>query len=1145
MTVAEIHRKSSVWPPFNTRHRPPRLDSSLLGLYRRIHQRQRGSRAGAYSNVLMTINATLFGSQLTEIPVILGTYPGGLHDLCDPDVEQSTQVNEAGSSPRDRCRDAADSGDRIGASLTIWRPTDRAVRRLIGWSGPSIHTAQTFQAVREHAGERVYAPVLSLVSVSSRLSFVRSGVSWSLARSTARTLREEVYLASSSPLGAVPAPTWPRISPLVLLPRRHRLPRNRNAESVRRLSTLTSNSKRPTALSTSLLTRVRNTPRTHVSVPPSWGDINRLRFTPPPVNDDDESVKPLSPPFDFNKYYREFQERKQLAEKKMARHGEGETREPSPLPSQYATLPGKNERRAPRWDAIPRTLGEFLDEYEELCTECGASEPQMVESVFRYAPNSDIRSMWKALSMDTTIDGSWRAFRKLIVDNTPGAGDDRRHTKSELDLLVAKFSARPMRTHGEFNEYWQRFYPIATYLHKAGRLSNEDRSRRFLQGLPLNLQRRVRAQLRNEYPKHHPEDLFTVKEIYDAINFVLTGIDAIDNDLDDYPASAAVHASDDDLAPVREAPRVTFDLSKPAVPGDISQLIDMFQNVMKSVTNMIQTFNANVSTGARYPRSPATGTNTIHRPPGCIFCSDLNHYARDCQSLAEYIFKGFCHRNAEFKICLPDGSMVLSRTAPGKNIKERIDNWRRARNPQKPPIISENLVNVDVEYPIMFDDPDSYSVASTMIKEVASVDVEVSSSGGAMDDEVAEVATIAARIAGLEDTGVDDIPILEAMLNEGQQRLQAMKDRRQTRSTTRAVKSAPESAIKRGVPPGGNATKKMGPGGTNISTLAVQKTNDASATTNTASIPPPAAPEAPKSTFAPVLNPASFPATQTNSNTPQYRFVTPIESERTTIEIAKRALEAQVTLTTGELLAIGPDVRKFVKDKITTRRFPTSTLLNESYTSTTDILAVHRLSPAECFNLDVLPMVPGTDVVVAKPVGCLRTDSEVSIDGHIKFDATIDDGSYTIAMSCDVWEENVHGTVGGIGEKAGTILSDSRRKARGLFIPRIAQFGAQPPTFLAFFLFLIFCSRSAVALTYGQHERSPGGVGMLPILETESAHHSLFGARRIAPGERFASEPAPCPPRDCDDKGWSGPSIHTAQTFQAVREHAGERDLVP
>ncbi|KAF6751957.1 hypothetical protein DFP72DRAFT_1047361, partial [Ephemerocybe angulata] len=30
-----------------------------------------------------------------------------------------------------RCRDAADSGDRIGASLTIWRPTDLSVRRLI------------------------------------------------------------------------------------------------------------------------------------------------------------------------------------------------------------------------------------------------------------------------------------------------------------------------------------------------------------------------------------------------------------------------------------------------------------------------------------------------------------------------------------------------------------------------------------------------------------------------------------------------------------------------------------------------------------------------------------------------------------------------------------------------------------------------------------------------------------------------------------------------------------------------------------------------------------------------------------------------------------------------------------------------------
>ncbi|KAF6755125.1 hypothetical protein DFP72DRAFT_1169779 [Ephemerocybe angulata] len=940
----------------------------------------------------------------------------------------------------------------------------------------------------------------------------RRGVSWSLARSTARTLREEVYLASSSPLGAVPGafgtPGFSLALPFVAPPS----PVDSSSVSTSSLDSDSPNvaktraagpatppppspqkpRRRIRSASTDSLRvqfqtpvgnrdvppHIKQTPRTPRLRPAIWGDINRLRFTPPPVNDDD-SLKPPSPPFDFDKHYQEYLKRKEN-HREPSPH-----RDVSPMPSSYASLPGKNERRAPRWDTVPRTLGEFLDEYEELCAECGAGEAQMIDSVARYAPNSDVRSMWKTLSTDPSIDGSWTVFRKLLIYNTPGADDDRRHTKSELDALVNKFRVKPMRTRPEFHEYWQRFLPISTYLRNAGRLSTEEQSRRLMQGLPTSLQARVRAQLRNQYPTHHPEDPFSVKAIYDAINFVLTGLDSFDDDLDDFSVSAAARATDNDLAPAHTAPRVTFDLSKPTVPNDVAALTDTFQTVIKSVMNMIETFNANVSNGPRYSRSPATGANAIptSRPPGCIFCSDLNHYARECQSLEEYISKGFCHRNAEFKICLPDGSMVLSRTAPGEDIKERIDNWRRARNPQHPPIVSENLVTINDEYPFMFDDPDSYTIASTMIEEVASVDVEPASNSVApVDDDVVEVATIAARIAGLEDTGVDDIPVLEAMLNEGQQRLQAIKDRHQARSTTRTEKSAPESAIKFGVPPSGDVTMKMGPEGTKINTPATLKNIDASSMTKTASTPPPAASEAPKSTFAPVLTPASFPATHPNSIMPQYRFVTPIESERTTIEISKRAIEPRATLTTGELLTIAPDVRKFVKDNITTRRIPTSTLLKESASSTTDILAVHPPSPSECFNLSALPTLPATDVVVAKPVECMRT-VVTYLDGHLKVGAIIDNGSQIIVMSREAWEKL------GVSlcrdhimtmEAANKSLDDSMDFLQNL----------------RFFCFY-FRSRITVALTYGQHERSPGGVGMLPILETESAHHSLFGARRI------------------------------------------------
>lgn len=147
-------------------------------------------------------------------------------------------------------------------------------------------------------------------------------------------------------------------------------------------------------------------------------------------------------------------------------------------------LPGRHERRAPRWDGSPRSMDEFLDEFEELCQDLGVPQERWIDAVARYAPNADIRSMWKALAASMPVTSTWPNYRKVLIGNTPGAGEDRRYTKSDLDELIATFRAKPMRTRLAFNEYWQRFYVILEYLFIKGRLSTEERSRKFIAGLP-------------------------------------------------------------------------------------------------------------------------------------------------------------------------------------------------------------------------------------------------------------------------------------------------------------------------------------------------------------------------------------------------------------------------------------------------------------------------------------------------------------------------------------------------------------------------------------------------------------------------------------------------------------------------------------
>jgi hypothetical protein len=180
-------------------------------------------------------------------------------------------------------------------------------------------------------------------------------------------------------------------------------------------------------------------------------------------------------------------------------------------------------------------MDEFLDGYEELCRDCYVPEDRMIDSIVRYAPNADTRAMWKIIAKKPEDRASWSNYRRLLIENTTGAGEDRRHTKAELYYLVSSFRGKPMRTRAQFNEFWHRFLVVSNYLHSHGLLSTEERSRKLLEGLPATLQRRVKAQLQKEYQTHHPEDPFSFDQIFKVNNFVLTAFDdEFDEDLDDY-----------------------------------------------------------------------------------------------------------------------------------------------------------------------------------------------------------------------------------------------------------------------------------------------------------------------------------------------------------------------------------------------------------------------------------------------------------------------------------------------------------------------------------------------------------------------------------------------------------------------------------
>ncbi|RXW16706.1 hypothetical protein EST38_g9147 [Candolleomyces aberdarensis] len=652
-------------------------------------------------------------------------------------------------------------------------------------------------------------------------------------------------------------------------------------------------------------------------------------------------------------------------EKSKKMPGEEETRGTrSPSPALYKPLPGRFERRAPRWDLAPSALEEFLDEYEELCHDCGLPSDLWVESVVRYAPDTDTRLMWKALARGAT---EWKEYRKKIIQNTPGAGEDHRHAPADLDDLISSYRSKKIRTRAQFNEYWKKFFVISDYLVTKKRLSVEEQSKKLLEGLPDALARRVRSQLRIQYPTHHPSDPYDVDQIFQAVNFVLTALDAdMDDDFDDMAYRRARTSNDANTsAPNSSAVtnRQVYDATELTKPtNQLDGLVKTFSNMMETFTNVM----ANNSPGGSrrpVPRGPPrSGGPRAYQ--GCHFCSGDGHFTRECPKFNDYVSRGLCQRDQFGRVCFLDGTMISVQNSVGKDYAERVDNWNRARQPQGPTVVSSNLLD------IVYDVPSSPTVptACAFIEEVT------------IDDPTPTQPA--------DDIDIDDLPMYEAMVQEGQRKIAAARHKMQLRSNAQQKATTNDDKAKASAAAPSNTPK----------TTTV--TNGSSDTSTSSTLPqklPVSAPAPAPQVFAPVLTPDSFPQSQ-NLNPSQYHYVTPIADPKVIDTVAERSLDSSVTLTTRELLAVAPDVRKVVKDKVTTRRVAATGILDAA-----SVNQVSTLPTAGAPHLASFPLNTNGKAMT-REAETLRT-IETLLDGRVKVNAILDDGSQIIGIRRDIWEK--------------------------------------------------------------------------------------------------------------------------------------------
>jgi hypothetical protein len=589
--------------------------------------------------------------------------------------------------------------------------------------------------------------------------------------------------------------------------------------------------------------------------------------------------------------------------------------QPRSMPSRFSTS-------APKFDGHPRSLQRFFEEIELLGRECNLDQRALIRHTLRYLDSVDYDA-WNSRPSAAGVD--WINFKEEITSMYPGAEDDTRFNVTDLELFVERHASNPMRDRFQFGEYYRNFLTRASWLLNRNLISHRERNKFFMNGFHIDFRHQLRTQLRLQDPTHPLDEPWDINEVEQAARFLLDGRNTGNvltvSASPSPPPQPYYTAPSSHFAP---SPRETFDMAS------IEQILtsDAFLNRLAGKIHLP------ASQSSQSSHQPPLQQNQRRTWP-CGFCSDPDHMFRHCQTLEDYIRRGLCIRDASYRICMPDNTLVSPQVAPGRNMKERIDNWHKSRSP---PVVQAQANILEV---VSYQQP-----ASTLPNAPPTPPMSYSSSYVSQDEQ--ELAT------------------LEAV---------ALATMKRQEEVCKRIGAAGKS---KNSPP----APKRSPNTPNSSQTA---------SANSPSQPP--------SQSIPPLKPTSNNIPPT-SQQQQYRFSSAIEDPKAVQNVMERSLDGTVTLTQRELYAIAPEVRKRIKEQVTTHRIPTGTpatssLIEESLPddeNPSSSFLHHHLSSQT------------NPIIVANHTEELRT-IPLELDGKVTVDAILDEGSQIIGIRRDIWEK--------------------------------------------------------------------------------------------------------------------------------------------
>ena len=379
----------------------------------------------------------------------------------------------------------------------------------------------------------------------------------------------------------------------------------------------------------------------------------------------------------------------------------------------------------------------FIDNISQLAKACALSGGDKIKWTVRYAPSEDAE-LWEMQANYGT--GNWEEFKKEIYALYPGSTGDRKYSVANLETLTEKQATIPMESSEEFGRYYRTFSKISTFLKKKDKLTDREISAQFIQGFNYSFRVKVHAQLKAQSPTHHTDDSYTLQEISKAALLLLSCNQGINAGLE--PES------------IPTVKRETFDASNFSVNQSNLSMTALAQELVKHM-ELLKTLTA----------APPSQSYRL-RDNNCNFCSEAGHYINNCPHAFEYVNKGKCKRNADGFMVLPNGERINARTAPGKNLRERIDNW-----------IAANNVNANIN---------SNTVSSNFVE---ATELQSQMSYTWMEPEVDEVDA-----PNLTEREIEEIGMLESLIASTQKKVDETK-KKMVRSGPTTRSSARQEAL--------------------------------------------------------------------------------------------------------------------------------------------------------------------------------------------------------------------------------------------------------------------------------------------------------------------------------------------------------------